>query len=115
VNDSTADKIMRLASRGSRFVITAGTNEERAQENSQWWQGGLFTYAVLTALQPPSTKPSLVTTYQMFSKVRDVMFEQERDRGVALQTPLIQDLGYSSEGKSPAPASQGEFVFVRAK
>ncbi len=58
VDDATADKILRLASRGSRFVITAGTNEERAHENSQWWQGGLFTYAVLSALQPPSTKPS---------------------------------------------------------
>ena len=114
-DDATADKMMRLASRGSRFVITAGTNEERAHENLQWWKGGLFTYAVLTALQPPSTKPSLVTTYQMFSKVRDVMFEQERVHSVPLQTPLIQDLGYSSEGKSPAPASQGEFVFLRAK
>jgi hypothetical protein len=115
VDDATADKMMRVASRGSRFVITAGTNEERAHENLQWWKGGLFTYAVLAALQPPSTKPSLVTTYQMFSTVRDVMFEQERAHGVALQTPLIQDLGYSSEGKTPAPASQGEFVFVRAK
>jgi hypothetical protein len=42
------------------------------------------------------------------------MYGQERDHGVALQTPLIQDLGYSAEGKSPAPASQGEFVFVRS-
>lgn len=114
-DNTTADRLMRLASRGSRFVITAGASNERAHENLQWWQGGLFTYAVLTALQPPSTKPSLVTTYQMFSRVRDVMYEQEHMRGVALQTPLIQDLGYSSEGRSPAPASEGEFVFVRGK
>jgi hypothetical protein len=43
------------------------------------------------------------------------MYQQESAHGIPLQTPLIQDLGYSSEGKSPAPASQGEFVFVRAK
>ena len=114
-DDATADKMMRLASRGSRFVITAGTNEERAHENAQWWQGGLFTYAVLTALQPPAARPTLVTTYQMFARVRDLMYQQESAHGIPLQTPLIQDLGYSSEGKSPAPASQGEFVFVRAK
>jgi hypothetical protein len=112
---ATSDKLMRIASRGSRFVITAGASDERALENPQWWQGGLFTYAVLSALQPASTKPNLVTTYQMFSKVRDVMFDQERIHGVTLQTPLIQDLGYSSEGKSPAPASEGEFVFVSGK
>jgi len=112
-DNTTADRLMRLASRGSRFVITAGASDERAHENLQWWQGGLFTYAVLTALQPPSTKPSLVTTYQMFARVRDLMYEQEQMRGVPLQTPLIQDLGYSSEGRSPAPASEGEFVFVR--
>ena len=51
-DNATADRLMRLASRGSRFVITAGAGNERAHENLQWWQGGLFTYAVLTGLVP---------------------------------------------------------------
>jgi hypothetical protein len=43
------------------------------------------------------------------------MYSQEREFGVTSQTPLIQDLGYSGDGRVPAPASEGEFVFVSGK
>jgi len=95
-------------------VITAAAATELANEHPRW-EGGLFTTAVLRALQPKASKPGLVTTHQMFATMKDFMIDEERKYRIAPQTPLIQDLGYSMDGKSIAPVSQGEFVFVSGR
>lgn len=114
IDSPTFDKLLRLASQGSRYVITAGSATERAHEDPRW-DGGLFTDAVLRALEPKAKKPGLVTTHEMFATLKDFMFDEERKYNLTAQTPLIQDLGYSPDGKVPPPGSEGEFVFVSGR
>jgi hypothetical protein len=114
LDSPTFDKFLRLTSEGSRFIITAGGANDLANEHPRW-DGGLFTTAVLRALQPKGDRTGLVTTHQMFASLKDFMIDEVRKYKLASQTPLIQDLGYSSDGKSTPGVSQGEFVFVSGR
>ena len=87
---------------------------ELANEHPRW-EGGLFTTAVLRALQAKADKPGLITTHQMFANMKDFMLDEVRKYHLTSQTPLIQDLGYGGDAKTPPAASQGEFVFVSGR
>jgi len=114
IDRPTFDKFFRLTSYGSRFVITAGAATELANEHPRW-EGGLFTTAMLRALQAKGDKAGLVTTHQMFANMKDFMLEEVRKYHLTSQTPLIQDLGYGGDAKTPPAVSQGEFVFVSGR
>jgi Caspase domain len=109
---STGEKVYALARQGSRFVITAGDANELAHEDVARWGGGLFTTAVLRALRPPSKKITIVTTYDLYSRVKGYVVDEVQKHGLTAQIPRIRDLGYGGDGKTAPPPSVGEFVFV---
>jgi hypothetical protein len=108
----TRDKVYALAREGSRFVITAGDASQVAHEDIRRWGGGLFTSAVLRALRPAHKGGGIVTTYDLYSRVKDYVVEEVQKNGLTAQMPRIRDLGYGGDGKNPPELSRGEFVFV---
>ncbi len=109
----TRDTVYALASQGSRFVITAGDGNQLAHEDVAKWGGGLFTSAVLRALQSPSPG-RVITTYDLYTRVKNYVIDQIQKNGLTAQTPRIRDLGYGGDGRNAPPLSRGEFVFVRS-
>ena len=120
--DSTnRQELYQLSSRSGRFVITAGDETQRAHEHTRW-DGGLFTRGVLRALEMRDVgRPNdrLVTTFELFTRVKQFVTEEVRKYGLSPQSPLIHDLGetprLSTAGRgsdTTSVASRGEFVFV---
>jgi hypothetical protein len=107
----TREKVFALAREGSRFVITAGDANQVAHEDVQKWGGGLFTSAVLRALRP-AKGGGIVTTYDLYSRVKHYVVEEVQKNGLTAQMPRIRDLGFGGDGKNPPELSRGEFVFV---
>ena len=110
----TRDKVYALAKEGSRFVITAGDANQLAHEDVDKWGGGLFTSAVLRALKSPPKGVGIVTTYDLYSRVKDYVVDEVQKNGLTAQMPRIRDLGYGGDGRTPPELSRGEFVFVGA-
>lgn len=110
----TRDKVYALAREGSRFVITAGDANQLAHEDVDKWGGGLFTSAVLRALKPSSRGAGIVTTYDLYSRVKDYVVDEVQKNGLTAQMPRISDLGYGGDGKTAPELSRGEFVFIGA-
>jgi hypothetical protein len=82
-----------------------------AHEDVQKWGGGLFTSAVLQALRPPRGS-GIVTTYDLYSRVKNYVVAEVQKHGLTAQMPRIRDLGFGGDGKNPPELSRGEFVFV---
>jgi hypothetical protein len=98
--------LYRLSSGKGKFVMMAGTDKQLAHEGRDW-NGGLFTYAILSGLQDKgSTAPGrpIITTYELYARAKRLVLEQVRAHGLDDQIPLLKDL-------SPA-VSEGEFVFA---
>jgi hypothetical protein len=104
--------VWALANEGSRFVITAGDTNQVAHEDVQKWGGGLFTSAVLQALRPRAKGTGIVTTYDLYSRIKNYVVEQVRKHGLTAQMPRIRDLGIGGDGRTAPELSRGEFVFV---
>lgn len=112
LDGATRERLYELSSGGGRFVMTAGDADQNAHEDSRW-DGGLFTNAVLQAMKPRGGDPRqrLVTTFELFTRVKDFVSKEVKANRLTIQTPLMQDLGYDNGGGTPA-VSKGEFVFV---
>ena len=109
---ATQQQFYLLASQGSRFVITAGTANEVANEDARW-DGGLFTAGFLKALESrPAKQRGLITTHELYGGLKKFVLDEVVKNQLTAQTPLLQDLGYGSDGKNPPQVSRGEFVFV---
>lgn len=98
------DRLYQLASTKAKYVLMAGTDTQRANEDTT---GGLFTRALLTALKerPRASDGPLITTYELFSKAKRIVVDEVRTRHLAEQVPVLKDVGSGT--------STGEFVFVR--
>lgn len=110
---ATRERLYELSSGGGRFVITAGDADQNAHEDSRW-DGGLFTNAVLQAMKPRAggdPRQKLVTTFELFTRVKEFVSREVKANRLTAQTPLIQDLGYN-DGRGIPAVSKGEFVFV---
>src|SRR5678816_2506848 len=94
----------RLASQKSKYVLMAGTDSQRANEDKT---GGLFTHALLTALKERSraSDGQLITTNELYSRAKRIVLDEVRSRRLAEQVPVLKDVGMGT--------STGEFVFVR--
>jgi hypothetical protein len=113
LDGTTRERLYELSSDGGRFVITAGDAEQNAHEDRRW-DGGLFTNAVLQALKPKSgsePRQKLVTTFELYIRVKEFVAREVDANKLTKQTPLIQDLGYT-DGRGTPAVSKGEFVFV---
>jgi hypothetical protein len=112
LDQHTRDKVYALANEGSRYVITAGDANQVAHEDLTKWGGGLFTTAVLRALQPSSKGVAIITTYDLYSRVKDYVVEEVQKNGLTAQIPRIRDLGYGRDPRKAPELSRGEFVFI---
>ena len=113
LDGTTRERLYELSSDGGRFVITAGDADQNAHEDRRW-DGGLFTNAVLQALKPKGgsePRQKLVTTFELFTRVKEFVAREVKTNKLTMQTPLIQDLGYT-DGRGTPAVSKGEFVFV---
>jgi len=98
------DRLYQLASQTGKYVLMAGTDTQRANEDQT---GGLFTHALLTALKerPRASDRQLITTNELYSRAKRIVVDEVRTRRLAEQVPVMKDIGLG--------ASTGEFVFVR--
>ena len=98
------DRLYQLASQTGKYVLMAGTDTQRANEDQT---GGLFTHALLTALKerPRASDGQLITTNELYSRAKRIVVDEVRTRRLAEQVPVMKDIGLG--------ASTGEFVFVR--
>lgn len=112
LDQHTREKVYALANEGSRFVITAGDANQVAHEDLAKWGGGLFTTAVLRALQPASKGVAIITTYDLYTRVKDYVVEEVQKNGLTAQIPRIRDLGYGRDPRRAPELSRGEFVFI---
>jgi len=97
-------RLHQLASQQSKYVLMAGTDSQRANEDKT---GGLFTHALLTALKERSraSDGQLITTNELYSRAKRIVLDEVRSRRLAEQVPVLKDVGMGT--------STGEFVFVR--
>jgi len=101
------DTLYRLSSGKGKFVMTAGAEDQLALEGPDW-QGGLFTYALLSGLRGKGASTSadpIITTYELFARAKALVLEEVKKRHLGEQIPLIRDV-------DPV-VSKGEFVFVK--
>jgi Caspase domain len=98
------DRLYQLASQKAKYVLMAGTDTQRANEDQM---GGLFTHALLTALKerPRASDGQLITTNELYSRAKRIVLDEVRSRHLAEQVPVLKDVGIGT--------STGEFVFVR--
>ena len=99
------DRLYQLASSNSKFVLMAGTDMQRANEDKT---GGLFTRALLLAFKerPRAADGQLVTGNELYSKAKRIVVDEVRTRKLPEQVPVLKDVGIGP--------STGEFVFVRS-
>jgi len=104
LNRADYDRLYQLASSRAKYVLMAGTDMQRANEDAA---GGLFTRALLTALKerPRESDGQLITTNELYSKAKRIVLDEVRTRRLPEQVPVLKDVGVG--------ASTGEFVFVR--
>jgi Caspase domain len=98
------DRLYQLASQTGKYVLMAGTDTQRANEDQT---GGLFTHSLLTALKerPRASDGQLITTNELYSRAKRIVLDEVRSRHLAEQVPVLKDVGIGT--------STGEFVFVR--
>ena len=97
-----------LAKDSGRYLVMAGDENQRVPMADKWG-GGLFTSAVIQALQGRADvdKDGFVTAREMYPWVRTYVSSEARAVLGTEVTPLFKDLGRT--------VSKGEFVFTKAK
>ncbi len=97
-----------LAKDSGRYLVMAGDENQRVPMADKWG-GGLFTSAVIQALQGRADidKDGFVTAREMYPWVRTYVSSEARAVLGTDVTPLFKDLGRT--------VSKGEFVFTKAK